>query len=421
MRAAGPLMSQRPSPVSLTVHEIVRTWLWWGLMAVALLAALFPLLAVFGAQLDPASGRLALLGSVLWPLAGPHLVLLSLFAFVLAVAGLRRGPRRLAIMAMLAATGAVAGSALLTGRIVWVTHSAGGSVNLVQALWLSSMTAAEPDATETYATRDGQELRASIFQPSQSSANAPVLVYVHGGGFMVGTRLETATDMRWLADQGWLVVSIDYRLWTEGNPTWDKAPRDVACALAWVHLNAGRFGGDPSHLALLGDSAGGNLALNLAYAAAKGQAPTDCGNAIPAPQAVVVQYPAVDPIALYDRGYPIPGFEPQMLAMGYLGGRPDEVPERVHAISSATYLSDRAPPTLIIEPSSDVLVPSASVYAFAEQALAAGVDVTLVRIPYANHVYNQMAANSLGNQARLTITRRYLTDQGLGPALAPKP
>jgi acetyl esterase/lipase len=294
-------------------------------------------------------------------------------------------------------------------------------VDLFRALWLTSMTAAEPDTTETYTTQNGQDLQASIFRPIESGADVPILVYVHGGGFMAGTRLETATDLRWFADQGWLVVSVDYRLWTEGNPTWDKAPRDVACALGWVHRNAQRFGGDTSRLALLGDSAGGNLAINLAYAAAQGLAPTDCGDPVPAPQAVVVQYPAVDPIALYEDGYPVPGFEPQMLATGYLGGRPDDVPERVRAISSATYLTNRAPPTLIIEPASDVLVPSASVYAFAEQAIAAGVDVELVRIPYANHVYNQMAANSLGNQARLTITKRYLTDQGLGPRLVHRP
>jgi acetyl esterase len=412
-------MTSHPDPTGPSVRR--RSWLWSGLMIVALIIGVATSLLVLGALLAPGSSRLALLGSVVWPLAGPHLVLISLLAFLLAVPGLRRRPRSLAIVATTASAVALAGSMVLTGEIVRAIHDANGSVNLFRALWLSSMSAAEPDATETYATIDGQNLKASIFQSTQHSSEAPVLVYIHGGGFMAGTRLETAADLRWFADRGWLVISVDYRLFSDEQPTWDKAPRDVACALVWVHQNAERFGGNPGRLAVLGDSAGGNLAINLAYAAARDEAPSDCDDAVAVPQAVVVQYPAVDPIALYEYGYPVPGFEPRMLTTGYLGGRPDEVPDRVRAVSSATYLSENAPATLIIEPASDILVPSVSVYAFTEQARAAGVEIELIRIPHANHIYNQMAANSLGNQARLTITKRYLIEQGLGPNDASTP
>lgn len=210
------------------------------------------------------------------------------------------------------------------------------------------------------------------------------------------------------------VVSIDYRLFKPGRPTWDKAPVDVACGLAWVHANAARFGGDPERIVLLGDSAGGNLAINLGYAAALGQVQSDCGP-VPVPKAVVVQYPAVDPVATYERGYPVPGFEPRMLVQGYVGGAPEDHPDRMRAISSATYLSGRAPPTLVIEPEKDGLVVSEGVYAFVRKAKAAGVEIQLVRIPFANHVYNQIAANSIGNQARRTITAHYLNARGLGP------
>lgn len=417
-------MSRRSHSDGTPARRGSRPWFWpwpWPwLMILAILTGSATALLVLGALLEPGSNRLALLGSVVWPLAGPHLVLISLLALLLAAAGLGRRPGKLAIVAASVSFVAFAGAVIVTSQIVWAIHMANGSVNLLRALWLSSMTAAESDVTETYATKDGRELQASLFLPRRSDPGAPVLMYVHGGGFMAGSRLETAADLRWFADRGWLVASVDYRLWREGAPTWDKAPRDVACALVWVYQNAERFGGNPDRLAVLGDSAGGNLAINLAYAAALGQAPTDCGP-VPVPQAVVVQYPAVDPIVLYEDGYPVPGFEPRMLTTGYLGGRPDDVPDRVRAVSSATYLSESAPPTLIIEPASDILVPSASVYAFAEQARAAGVDIELVRIPYANHIYNQMAANSLGNQARLTITARYLVERGLDPEPEPTP
>jgi acetyl esterase/lipase len=167
-------------------------------------------------------------------------------------------------------------------------------------------------------------------------------------------------------------------------------------------------------LAILGDSAGGNLAINVAYAAAVGQVESACGPVI-VPAAVVVQYPAVDPMSIYEHGYPVSGFEPRMLMSGYIGGDPYLLPDRVRAVSSSSYLSDKAPPTLILAPEKDGLVPFASVYRFVEQARLAGVDVELVRIPFASHVYNQIAANSIGNQARLSITRRYLLEKGLGP------
>ncbi len=104
-----------------------------------------------------------------------------------------------------------------------------------------------------------------------------------------------------------------------------------------------------------------------------------------------------------------------MLMTGYIGGDPYALPERVRAVSSYTSISEAAPPTLILAPEADGLVPSWSVLRFADHARFAGVDVELVRIPFASHVYNQIASNSIGNQARRTITRRYLLQKGLGP------
>ena len=86
----------------------------------------------------------------------------------------------------------------------------------------------------------------------------------------------------------------------------------------------------------------------------------------------------------------------------------------MRAISSATYLSKNAPRTLIIEPELDGLIPPEGVYGFANRARAAGVDVTLIRIPFANHGFDMgglvsflPAANSIGNQSR-SIIQHYL-------------
>jgi acetyl esterase/lipase len=394
-----------------------RTLVWWGLALVAvaaILAALVVLALAVGAALDPTSSYYATLSSSLWTTFGPHFAVLALVALLLALAAWRWGPLRLGAAAALVGALAVVASVYIVGAIMLAASVGGGSVDPVGGLALGKMGEPPPDRSETVTTVDGRPLVAALYLPPGNPAGAPVFTYVHGGGFMIGTTTETAADLRWFADRGWLVVSLDYRLFTPGHPTWDEAPADVACGLAWTAANAARFGGDPGRIVLLGDSAGGNLAINLAYAAASGTAASPCGP-VPAPRAVAVQYPAVDPVATYERGFPVPGFEPKMLMAGYVGGTPEQYPDRIRAISSDTYISAAAPPTLVIEPEKDGLVVSDGVYAFVDKARAAGVRIELVRIPFANHVYNQIAANSIGNQARRSITLHYLEANGLAP------
>jgi acetyl esterase/lipase len=388
-------------------------WLWVVVVLVALGVASVTLLLVAGAMRDPTRSTHGMLGSAVWTTFGPHLVLLSLACFLTGVAAHRRGAGLLSRLTVACSAAAVAGSAAITTRIVSAAYSAGGSANPVYGLWLRPMIAGGPDHTEAFATVNGQAMQVATYRPAKAGRDAPVLLYIHGGGFKIGSVVETDADLRWFAERGWLVFSVEYRLWTEDVATWDLAPQDIACAAAWVQANAERYGGNMERFAVLGDSAGGNLAINFSYAAALGQVQSECGGVVPVPRAVVVQYPAVDPLAIYEHGFPVPGFEPRSLLFGYLGGDPYALPGRVRAVSSYTYLAAEAPATLVLSPEKDSLVPAWSVYRFVDQARLAGVDVELVRIPFANHVYNQIASNSIGNQARLSITRRYLVERGL--------
>jgi len=100
---------------------------------------------------------------------------------------------------------------------------------------------------------------ARLYVP-EGSAPRPVLVYYHGGGFVIGSLDGWDPVMRSLANaSGCAVVSVDYRLAPE-HP-FPAAVDDAYAALEWVAANAaGTFGGDPKRLAVGGDSAGGNLA-----------------------------------------------------------------------------------------------------------------------------------------------------------------
>jgi acetyl esterase/lipase len=342
------------------------------------------------------------------PLLAPFLVVAALPAIGLGLWRRRHGPRRTGTASAAAgAVAAVTGIAIIAIMISAVSAD-GGSVNIFRAFAPSSVAAASPSANAVYNTVDGQALSVAIYRPAGPARAWPTFFYIHGGGWNGGGNDTAKTDYRWYADHGWLVISAEYRLATGTDHTWDQAPGDVACALAWTARNATRLGVDLNRLVLAGDSAGGNLAINLGYSAAAGTARSDCGGTVPVPAAVVATYPAVNPVSVYDDTFTFGSVNGPAALAQYTGGSPRQYPSRYQAISSSTYITDRAPPTLIIEPEHDSLVPPGGVYAFVGQARAAGVDITLAAIPFANHTFNFYAAGTIGNQADLTITQNYL-------------
>jgi acetyl esterase len=114
----------------------------------------------------------------------------------------------------------------------------------------------------------GNELAIRIYQPREALAGElfPVLVWYHGGGFMIGDLDTHDSACRMLANQAdCLVVAVDYRLAPEFK--FPAAVEDSIAALRWVALHAREIGGDPERIAAGGDSAGGNLAAVCALLA----------------------------------------------------------------------------------------------------------------------------------------------------------
>ncbi len=388
------------------VVSLVRFW-WFAAVAAALVLAVAVTALELGA-IVPGLGWFSAIGSFVMPVLAPLLVIAALPAIGLGLWRRRRSPRRTATAAVAAGVaGAVTGIAIIAFMISAI-GAAGGSVNIFRALVPSSVAAASPNANAVYHTVNGQVLSVAIYRPSGPPRAWPTLFYIHGGGWNGGSNDTAQTDYRWYANHGWLVISTQYRLATATDHTWNQAPGDVACALAWTARNATRLGVDLNRLVLAGDSAGGNLAINLAYSAAAGTARSDCGGTVPVPAAVVVTYPAVNPVSVYHDNFALGSVSGAAALTEYAGGTPQQYPSRYKAISSSTYITGQAPQTLIIEPEHDSRVPPGGVYAFVGQARAARVDITLATIPFANHTFNFYAAGTIGDQACLTITQNYL-------------
>ncbi len=121
-------------------------------------------------------------------------------------------------------------------------------------------------------TIDGGEapecLSLNVFTPDLGAAGLPVLVWIHGGGFVTGTPSSTWYDGDRFARDGVVVVSVGYRLGAEGFLNIPGAPAnrgvlDWIAALEWVQRNAAAFGGDAAKVTVGGQSAGGAASMLL--------------------------------------------------------------------------------------------------------------------------------------------------------------
>jgi len=114
----------------------------------------------------------------------------------------------------------------------------------------------------------GQDLAIRVYEPraAKPAERFPILVWFHGGGFVVGNLDTHDHACRVLATQSdCLVVAVDYRLSPEFK--FPAAVDDCMAVMRWLALHALEIGGDPTRMAVGGDSAGGNLAAVCAILA----------------------------------------------------------------------------------------------------------------------------------------------------------
>jgi acetyl esterase len=205
-----------------------------------------------------------------------------------------------------------------------------------------------------------------IFEPRSARAPRPVLVYFHGGGFVVGSLRSYDGVCRKLArDADAIVVSVDYRLAPEHK--FPAGLEDGVAAARWVLANTASLGGNPRAVALGGDSAGGNLTAAVAQAL-RGDA------AQPIFQLLV--YPAVDLTCsmpshrLFREGYMLT----EKSIAWYLANYLNDAREKLDPRASPLFAIDLAglPPALVLTAGFDPLRDEGMAYA--EKLQAAGVE-----------------------------------------------
>ncbi len=222
-----------------------------------------------------------------------------------------------------------------------------------------------------------------VYTP-RGTAPFPILVWFHGGGFTIGSLESHDPVARHLCAQAEaVVVSVDYRLAPEHK--FPAAVDDCFAALQWVAANGASIGGDPSRIAVSGDSAGGNLSAVTSILA------RDAGGPVIRFQALI--YPTTDARGGYasvvENGEGIFLSADTMVWFYEQYGRSDADKNDWRASPILAPDLSGLPPALVITAEFDPLRDEGEAYG--EALRAAGNDVTIHRYDGMTHVFVQLA------------------------------
>ena len=221
---------------------------------------------------------------------------------------------------------------------------------------------------------------------------APVMVYIHGGAWVMGEKREQGKPMMYeLVARGWVCVAINYRL--SPRATWPAHIVDAKKAVAWVKAHIAEYGGDPSFVAVSGGSAGGHLCALLALTPGDASFQPGFEDADTSVDACVPFYGVMD-MTGFDEG-----------STGYGSGLLDllekrvmktsatEHPEIFRAASPTYRVHAEAPPFFVLHGQNDTLVPVPVARTFVAALRAVSrAPVAYAELPLAQHAFDVLAS-----------------------------
>jgi len=219
-------------------------------------------------------------------------------------------------------------------------------------------------------------VRADVIVPKGAGPH-PVMLYIHGGGWMAGSPATHSKLAKHFAAEGYLTINLDYRLAPEN--TFPAGYDDCIFAVKWAATNAKRWNGDGNRIAIGGDSAGGNLAAAASIALSAD------ANA-PKLKAAILMYGVYDFPVLLERAKN--NQQAEMMARGYLGSYfPIALPDpRVSPLRGVK--TGALPPSFLICGTADELLPESK--AMAEAMRRANIENELHVMEEMPHAFMQM-------------------------------
>lgn len=232
-----------------------------------------------------------------------------------------------------------------------------------------------------FSTPNGMPLKLDLYLPEKRTDAIPVVVFVHGGGWKNGSKAVALNRTAWLAQHGFAVAGISYRLTDSGQ--WPDQIDDCYAAVRWLRAHAADHGIDPEHIGCWGTSAGGHLVALMGTRPYPGEEQVSSRV-----QAVCDWFGPTDLLTM----------PPNMLGNGrteediansngakLLGDTVRDIPDVAKDASGLHHVSKDDPPFLIIHGTADPGVPLSQSERLHTALSDAGVDSTLVKLPGAGH------------------------------------
>lgn len=228
-----------------------------------------------------------------------------------------------------------------------------------------------------------------LYLPQEGDGPFPLLIHIHGGGFAFGDKRDDhmeayLTGLR----RGMAVASLAYRL--SGEAAFPAAVLDCREAVRYIKAHAAEFSVDPERVAVIGGSAGGNLAAMLGMNVPNGAFPGEEGRtdycAEPFVRAAVNQFGPMqfETMAAQARANGISRVPPDPAMMPeskYLGAPIDQAPELVAAANPAAYAGEQMAPMLVQHGTMDHLVPYEQSVEFVSALKAKGLGSRVLFVP----------------------------------------
>jgi acetyl esterase/lipase len=229
----------------------------------------------------------------------------------------------------------------------------------------------------TYLIASNYEAKLDVYKRRDSTGPQPTLIFIHGGGWVQGSKEQSVMSlMPWL-EMGWNVVNVEYRLGRVAPAP--AAVEDCLCALRFVAAQAKTYDIDTSRLVLSGESAGGHLALTTGMIPESAGLDRQCpGAPLPKVAAIIDWYGIADVVDLLD------GPNRKTYAVQWLGSLPNRE-EIARRVSPLTYVRPGLPPVLAIQGDADPTVPYQHSVRLTEALSKVDVTNQLVTIPGGKH------------------------------------
>ncbi|HQU92098.1 MAG TPA: alpha/beta hydrolase [Pyrinomonadaceae bacterium] len=210
----------------------------------------------------------------------------------------------------------------------------------------------QPDVV--YGSANNTPLKLDIWYPRDNPNPTTTVVYIHGGGWIFGSKEGAVYQLLPYLERGWRVVNVEYRM--AGNSLAPGSVEDTRCALRWIYRNAAQWKFDTSKIILTGHSAGGHLSLitgmlpdgtaldNRCYANAK------YGD-VPMKVAAIINWYGISDVNDLIKGPNVRNY-----AAMWMGSLPN-AEEVAKSVSPLTYVRPGLPPIISIHGDKDSVVP----------------------------------------------------------------